>query len=796
MSWKAILKTTEGSEYATPAERVVQRIETQLEALDTFFKETQDVAASDPGLTSMRNDIESAYKDTLDTLAYIGRQDLDAMGHFYALGALSTVSSGLGVIVDLNDIEDGWGPVSHFYRAVNFQNDEKAQAIENQAEREAFIAAERQKWSEGRIKGETEAMKVSNAFAEAGIEFRKGQVDPSYTPDPERGFADIAGMHEEGRKSMILNPYDDIKGVGATPADYEALLLYRNFEAFDYAEVHDNPIVLLDDEMQEKFQQINMNVLARALSGEYGESISMRGFRGGRSLDVNTIDPSTAMTTFIQRSGVAFNPLFPPIGALSMGDIASNYMLPNEEYIRDYLSIDFKAETEQMPEQLSRVRELVEASGGELISTEQLYEAMGEDPSGPDYSLPPARTYARIQYTIENIEARIGVLEALVADPKGQNFQELLKQRDIMGAESIESLLLGLKDDIGDNPYGSGLAGEKFQEMYDAGHFGERFEAVLGVPLERTQTVTLENSPLLQALNNNFQTFYPPLEGVEEIPGVQDGTSQLGEALTARGGAVILDNHSQIEPLQFMMDSLPEIASTGSTKVLVENTVNLNTRQAGGGWILFNQNDPLEDYYEKCNPDILKTLKNGYTLRLERLSETRDLTPKEQESLDELQARDELFKDLIVEAYTQYGIKFEYYGGGIEGKFSDEFGTDERQDARLIASNYGWEDQIRTAKEGVDNVIIWAGGAHFIDDVAWNSGDMVLDEAMGYPTFSLSNPGGILWGAGDYNLSLGEGGHWVSSIDPVAPTMGITASGLDIELEQSTEPTRPAPFNP
>ena len=221
-----------------------------------------------------------------------------------------------------------------------------------------------------------------------------------------------------------------------------------------------------------------------------------------------------------------------------------------------------------MPEYLARIRELVAESGGEMIPTARLYEAMGKDPAGPDYSKPPARTLSRIENDISRLEERISMLEEVVADPDGKNFQDVLAERDISGASYLESLLLGLKTDIGENPYGAGLPGETYRDMYEAGNFEQRLEAVMGVPMDQSKSMTFENSPLLQALNTNFQTFHPA-ENNSDVPAMRDGASQLGEALGARGGAVILDNHSQAEPVQFMLDSLPRLPVAVQQKFLL-----------------------------------------------------------------------------------------------------------------------------------------------------------------------------------------------------------------------------------
>lgn len=763
MSWKNILEITQDSDYELPASNVVQSIDARLNAIETFLAETEALAASDPSLDAIRTDIEATYQDTLETLDYIGQQDLGAIGEFHAVGALANISSTLNLIIEPGEPTEGWGPVADFYRAAAVPESEEALAIEDPAERDAYISERRQAWAEGRMHEMIGSNEASNAFVEASIEHRKAEINPTYTPDPARNLESIAGMNDEGRKMMTLNVYDKEAGVAHDPIDYEALILYKNLEAMDYSDATDNAAALLSPELQAHLQETNMNIMARAFSGEYGDKIRVMGFQD-QATNVDSIPAPRAMGIMINRTGTAFNPIRTPIGAMGVSGVEPEFRLENEDYVRDFLADGFRDNKDNMPQYFENLSELVEQSNGERIPTTDIYAALGKDPAGPDYSLPPAREYSQIQNEISRLEERMTMLEDLVANPTGKNFQDVMAERDIIGAGSLERLLTGLKDDIGSNDYDNELARNTFQEMYDAGNYQARFEAMLGVPIDESHTMKFDNSPLLQALNTNFQTFHPADANAQDVPQMRDGSTQLGEALTARNGAVILDNHTQAEPLQFLQDSLPEIASRGSTKILLENTVNLNTRTGAMGMVILNQNDPLEDFYETGDPSYLDVLKNGYALQLERIAEVRDLTPEEQSRLDEMHLRDDVERQLIEDAYTQYGIKFEFYGSGIEGVFADEFGMD----ARLLTTNYGWDEQIRTAGEGVDNVIVLGGGAHFVDNIAGDRGDMVLDESLGYPTFSLANPDALLRGQGDYNLSPTESGRWVDNNDPLA----------------------------
>ena len=763
MSWKNILETTQDSDYALPASKIVQRLDAQLDALEKFLVETEELAAGDPNLSAMRADIQETYQSTLETLDYIGQQDLEALGDFHAVGALANISSSLNIIIEPGAPTEGMGSVADFYRAAAVPESEDALAIDDSAERDAYISERRQGWAEGRMQEMIGFNQVSNAFVEASIDHRKTEIDPTYTPDPSKNFESIAGMNDEGRKMMTLNVYDTEAGVAHDPIDYQALIMYKNLEAMHYSDSTNNAAALLSPELQAHLQETNMNIMARAFSGEYGDRIRVMGFQD-QATNIDSIPAPRAMGIMINRSGTAFNPIKPPVGAMGVSGVEPEFRLPNEEYVRDFLADGFRDNKDNMPQYFANLSQLVEQSNGERISTADIYAALGKDPSGPDYSLPPAREYSQIQNEISRLDERMTMLEELVANPTEKNFQDVMAERDIIGATSLERLLTGLRDDIGSNDYNSELARNTFQEMYDAGNYQGRFEAILGVPIDKSDTMTYENSPLLQALNTNFQTFHPADANAQEVPQMRDGSSQLGEALSARSGAVILDNHTQVEPLQFLQDSLPEIASRGSTKILLENTVNLNTRTGAMGMVIVNQNDPLEDFYETGDPSYLDVLKNGYALQLERIAEVRDLTPEEQSRLDEMHLRDEVERQLIADAYTQYGIKFEFYGSGIEGTFADGFGMD----ARLLTTNYGWDEQIRAAGEDVDNIIVLGGGAHFVDNIFGDRGDMVLDESLGYPTFSLANPGAHLRDKGDYNLSPTESGRWVDNNDPLA----------------------------
>ena len=316
MSWKSIKESTEGSSYATAASRLVTRLDGQLAALEQFLAETEDVAATDPSLADMRSKIEAVYQEVQDTLDYIGQQDLAAVGDFYAVGALAEVSNGLDVIIDPKDLTGNINAVADFYRALDVPNSEDALAIEDPAERDAFIADRRARWSSGRIEESIDASQMLNAFAEASLEFRKAQIDPSYTADPDRSFDSLAGMNDEARKVMTMSIYGDGQGMAHDAVDYEALLVYEGMQAIRYTDIEENPGSLMDEEMQARVQEINMNVLARALSGEYGDTIRIQGFRDDK-FDVTSIKPRTAIASFFNHSTVTFNPIDYTYGATS-----------------------------------------------------------------------------------------------------------------------------------------------------------------------------------------------------------------------------------------------------------------------------------------------------------------------------------------------------------------------------------------------------------------------------------------------------------------------------------------------
>jgi len=335
--------------------------------------------------------------------------------------------------------------------------------------------------------------------------------------------------------------------------------------------------------------------------------------------------------------------------------------------------------------------------------------------------------------------------------------------------------------------------------MYEESNFDGRVEALLGVPLDKSRSMTYEGSPLLQAFEINFHTFHPPKLNASEVPSVRDGTSQLGAALSERGGAVIIDDHYESEPMQFMYDSLAEIASHGPVTILLENSGGF--RPEGGLIDLTRTYDPLEIFYETGDPSALDQYAS---FRLVELSERNEITqlldrqesglseedqarlsllqkryptsnpedtrlsPDEETKLTELEDRQALFKKMIVEGYNEHGIQFQFFGGKQEENFDKEFGFE----ARMVTTNIGWDQKFENASEGYDNVVIFGGGAHFVEGLGGvDHGKMGLDENRGYPKFSLANPGGLLRGQGDYNLAPTESGRWVQTSDPLAVEM-------------------------
>lgn len=794
MSWRSIAEITEGTASATAAQTVVSRLDSQLTALETFLAETEEVAATDPNLAKMRADVEASYNDTVATLDQISREDLEGAGNFYAVGALSQISTALNLTIDIPDPKQGGGTVANFYRSAEVQNSEEALAIEDEAERAAYVQDRRERWADSEVlQSYLDVSPASNAFALATLDAARAQNDPTYTPNPERSFDGIAAMGEEAHKMMRVNLF----GEAATdPIDIEANMLYRTIEAYRFSDVSDNPGELMSPEMQEDLQEINMNVMARALNGEYGDEIRITGEIENRNQpkNVEDIDPREAMRAFSNRTGTTFNPFNGIFARDVQGGIKSGFALPQDDHIGEFIMGDFRQEQGEYPDRLARISELVENADGQRIPIEDIYAAMDRDPAGPNLNEPTPRTMSRIEGDIGRIEERISMLEQLVADPQAQNIQDVLEEHDT----SIESLMLGIKRDMErGGRYDAGLDADTYNRLYEEGNFDARMEALLGVPLEQSRNMTLDGSPLLQAMEQNFHTFHPPNPNAAEVPEMRDGTSQLGAALSERGGAVILDEHSQAEPLQFMYDSLPEIASHGSTIVLIENAGDF---VPGGGLVDLSQtHDPIKRFYETGDPSHLDQHGNQILVRLserqeitslldkqeaglseaeqERLSQlqtryrTQDpevtrLSPEEETRLAELQDRQELFKNMIVEGYEEHGIQFQFFGGRQEGDFSDEFGMA----ARIVTTNIGWDQKFENASEGYDNVIIFGGGAHFVEGVVpgFNVGQTGLDESLGYPTFSLSNPDGLLRGQGDYNLAPTEDGRWVPTGDPLA----------------------------
>ncbi len=763
MSWRSIAEISEGTNYSNAATLAVSKTDAQLNALKTFLAETEETAATDPNLTKMRSDVEALYNDTLETLDQISADDLKGAGNFYAVGALAQISSGLDLTIDIPDSTSGGGTVANFYRSANIQNSEEALAIEDPGERAAYVEMRREKWANNdNLESMRDAGYAGNAFALATLDAAKAQNDPNYTPNPERNFEGIAGMSEEAHKMMRVQP----GGKAATdPIDLEANMLYRTLDAYRYADIEENPGILLSPEMQSHVQETNLNVIARAMNGEYGDEIRIMGLieDGTSRVGVSEIDPSDAMRALSFRSGITFNPLE---GWLQIegGQIKNDAQLPGEGHIKEFMIGDYRAEQEQHPEMMGKLTDLVENSNGQRISTEEIYTALGRDSAGPDFTKPTPRVMANIERDINGIEERIALMEELVANPQGKNFQDVLAEQDT----SIEWLMLELKADMAKNWYDAGLDSDTYKRLYEEGNFDQRMEVLLGVPLDQSQKMTLADSPLLLAMEKNFHAFHPAKENTEEIPDIRDGSSQLGAALAARGGAVIIDNHSQAEPLQFLYDSLPEIASGGSTVVLLENASSFIPQ---GLVDLTQTHDPIRKFYETGDASHLEKFKNSLTVDLLEKQEKGPLNEQEQAQLAELQERDALFIKVIKEGYTEHGIKFQYFGGGLEGDFADEFG----HEARMVTTNSGWDEKINAAGAGYDNVIVFAGGGHFVENIITNNGTtlnlgrMGLDESLGYPTFSLANPGGLLRGLGDYNLApTQDSGRWVPTGDPLA----------------------------
>lgn len=778
MGWQSVVDRAKGTEYEASSSQLVQKLETQLQAIESFLQESRQSAATDPALAAMRGKIEESYNQAQATLAYLGQDDnMDRLSTFQNMGAIASVSYGLDLVVDPND-RGGITAIKDYERAVDVPNEDGAKELTGDEERAAYIAERRSRFA-ARIDEFTHESVLKSQMSEASAEHWKARADANYTPDSNRSFQAIAADGVAGERLASLNRSPG-HIVSLKPADRDALAMYNALDSLRQTVPYS--LSTMSPELRDEVANINMNVIARAYAGEYGETFKLR---PGTDRDIHAgagnFEPGRMDFDIGRMAGVTSNPLQPYFMYDVQGGLKDEYAMPGrtQDYYAEFFNEGLPRDDNALSAASGEMLRRVENSGGERIPSEQIYAAMGLNESGPDFSGPSASTDRRIHEDIARIESNVALLEELVAAPTAKDFQQTLTEHNT----SIDAVMMSLKENIGNNRYGADIAGQTYQRLYDNANFDQRVEALLGVPIRQSQTMRYESSPLLQALSRNFETFHPTPAGQTAIPEMRDGTTQLGEALAARHGAVLLDNHAKIDSTQFLHDSLPEIASRGSAKILIENAGNMSVTTGAGGLIVFGQKDPIEQYYEDGNAEHLRGLKSSFTDQLERIAQTRDLTPAEQAQLTELQQRDALFAQTIEEAYTQYGIRFEFYGGGLENRIADNFGLE----TRAVTTNYDWDNQFRQAAQGVDNLIILGGGAHFVDNTPGiNSGRMVLDESLGYPTFAAGNTEGLFHG--DYNVtpSATVDGRWTSSTEPPAP-----ATTHDPRPDLKAEPVAP-----
>lgn len=763
MGWQSVKDRANGTEYEASARELVEKTEAQLRAIESFLEETRQNAASDPRLSAIRADIEASYNQARQSLDHLGEHNTGNLNTFQRMGAVASVSQGLSLVVD-PDGRSGVTAISDYQRALDVPNEEEAKALTDPAEHQAYIDRRRTTFA-NRVDEYTGEARLNARFAEASVEHLRSRADPSYTPDPARSFESIGAEGPAGQRMISLNRAQGAV-VSLDPVDRDALVMYRSLDALK--RTAPDSLNNMSPDLRSEIAEINMNVVARAYAGEYGPAFNLRPGQNTAIQAGPGGEEARRMAFSVgSAAGVNYNPLNPFMSHDASGTVKEEARLPGNayNYYTQFFSEGLTRQGGQSDQRNAALMELVQRGGGERMPSAEIYRSLGLDPKGPDFSAPPAATNRRIQEDFARLEGSVALLEQLVANPTGQDFQKTLADRDM----TVDSLMMDLKRNVGRNNYPPGIERDTYQRMIDQANIGGRVEALLGVPIEQSQNTRFNTSPALQAMSRNFEHFRPVPQGQTPVPQTRDGANQLGEALGARGGAVIMDNHVRPESMRFLRDSLPEIASRGSARILLENAGNGGGVQAGG-LVLLNQQNPLEKFYETGDASHLQALKSSYTAHLENIAETRALSPAEQTLLTQLRERDAETVRTIEEAYTQYGIKFEFLGGGQEGRVSDDFGLE----ARGVTSNFSWDRQIREAAKEVDNVIVFGGGGHFTEGLpGHNSGRMVLDESLGYPTFSAGDTQGLF--RGDYHVDPGPGDRWTSTPETAAPAAAPSA---------------------
>lgn len=764
MSWKnALTGVTEGTVYAPSSQELTATLDAQLGAIESFLQESESAAKTDPHLTEIRQNAQDAYQQAQSTLSYIGEQDMGQIGAFNALGAVANVSYGLNLIVSPEDSRS-IDVINDFTRASNVPMEDKAPKIslegagrEHQEFARSFYIGTRRGSFEDRTEAFSQESITLSKFAEASLERAKAANDPSYQVDPARSFDALAQSGENGQRMVTLNGFGGDKKISLDPVDQDAIALYGSLDALRKM----SPDLLKDipPDIQHQISETNMNVVARAFSGKYGNDFSIEGSSMERnSISLDNLEPWEAASALVTRSAAMINPLNSFMAHNSSGDLESEFLMPNRaaEYYEQYLTAGLPKNDEEV---LATLQGLVTDSNGERIPSADIYAALGMDPQGPDFSKPPLRELEEIDTKFTSLEETVGLLENLVADPTGQNIKDALAAQGL----TIDRALMKLKENVGENPFSQDMERDAYQALYDDARIDERVEKLLGVPIENSRQMEYGSSPLMQALSTNFNHFYPPQQGAA-IPSAPDGTGQLGAALAQRGGAIILDHHGKADPIEFMRDSLPAIAAQGSAVIMIENATNWSTSNVGG-LLLLNQKNNLELYYETGDAAHLDGLRDAETVRLEQLQKNGTLDAAGQADLAERLDRETAFKDLITTAYEDHGIKAQFYGGGLENAVSDNFGYG----MRAVTTNFNWHGQIEKAAQGTDQVIILGGGGHFFENESvLRSGEMGLDESFGFPTFAIGDTEGLF--KGEYNISPGAGGSWeTTSADAVLP---------------------------
>lgn len=755
MPWQSITEATKDTPYAGSAAQLVAYVESQMAAVQTFLDETP--RPDHPYLLPMYTGIKTAHKQAQEALDYIGEQDMETIDAFHTMGAIAQVGTGLRLLGGKSGGVETT-PIPSYERAVGTLEENSDDLTEDARKKLNF---RKQNLAERVGEYTKEAALIARASV-ISLEHEKTRLNPDYAPRDT--YEAMAQESEEGRRLVgrHMRHGEDRK---FDPVDKDAVSTYRAL--YSLKVTSPETLKALPSERQADIAELNLNTVSRAFAGEYGEQFSL-GYTSSSKVHLASGSPAKNDMKFgralYQYAGGMVNPVDVPYGSHNTdGKLMPNVMLPDHDHYSDFLRSGIphpRREPEAFQEKMAGLRELALERNGQRIPAADIYNKLELDPNGPDFDLPPAMVMRDIQRKFRRLEDTLATLESVADDPAAQNFQEVLAEKD----RSLDGLLMQLKEEVGHNPYHGVKAQLAYSNLYEEANIDARVEALLGVPIDRSHEMTFADSPLLQALSKNFETFHPakPIVSpdnpehnpdfesilargfVPPVPQASDGTTQLGQILAARGGAVVVDCHDRIEPVQFLHDSLSEIAEHAQL-IKLENAADW-TRQESGAVVLLGQKSMLEKYYESGDPKKLAGMRSGYN------------TPE----------RDALLRETVIKAYEEHGIKFGFFGGHLEQEIMNNFGLD----ARLITTNFNWDQQLGKTLASGEGIVIFGGGLHFLDQ---KSGSMPLDEFLGMPTVSVAEPDARF--KGDYDISK-QGKEWSVDRAPESEANAGAATNL------------------